>query len=62
MKCDICNQEVDNSEELQKHKELTHPMGMGDKSMDNLEKPDVLGDTSEESAANETPTPTHQHR
>ncbi|MGA7911271.1 MAG: hypothetical protein WB682_05140 [Candidatus Dormiibacterota bacterium] len=56
MKCDICDQEVENSEELQKHKELTHPMG--DKSKDHLEKPDVLGDTSEESAAIETRIPT----
>ncbi len=51
MKCDICNEDVENSEELQKHKERAHPTGVGDKSMDNLEKPDLLGDTSKESAA-----------
>jgi hypothetical protein len=51
MKCDICGQDVDNSEELQKHKEQEHPAGVGDKSVDNLEKPDLLGDTSKESAA-----------
>jgi hypothetical protein len=55
MKCDICNQQVDNSEELQKHMEQAHPTGAGD----NLERPDLLGDTPEESAAEETPLPTH---
>jgi hypothetical protein len=54
MKCDICNQHVDNSEELQKHMEQAHPAGAGD----NLESPDLLGDTPEESAAVETPLPT----
>jgi hypothetical protein len=55
MECDICGQGVENSEELQKHKERVHPTGVGDKSMDNLEQPDLLGDTSEESAASEIP-------
>jgi hypothetical protein len=55
MKCDICRQDVENSEELQKHMERAHPTGVGD----NLEKPDMLGDTSEESAAVDTPLPTH---
>jgi hypothetical protein len=59
MKCDICSQDVENSEELQKHKERAHPTGVGDKSTDNLEKPDLLGDTSEESAAIEPPMPMH---
>ncbi|HXN78851.1 MAG TPA: hypothetical protein VN965_08800 [Candidatus Dormibacteraeota bacterium] len=59
MKCDLCSQDVENSEELQKHMEREHASGMGDKSMDNLEKPDMLGDTSAESAAIETPLPTH---
>jgi hypothetical protein len=54
MKCDVCSQEVGNSEELQKHKELTHPAGA-----DNLEKPDLLGDTSDESGAIEVAQPTH---
>ena len=49
MKCDICGQDVENSEELQKHKEQEHPAG---------EKPDVLGDASEESAAIQ-PIPAH---
>jgi hypothetical protein len=54
MKCDVCSQEVGNSEELQKHKELTHAEGA-----DNLEKPDLLGDTPEESAAIEVAQPMH---
>jgi len=54
MKCDVCSQEVGNSEELQKHMDLTHPAGA-----DNLEKPDLLGDTPEESAAIEVAQPTH---
>lgn len=60
MKCDICSQHVENSEELEKHKERTHPSGVSAKSIDDLEKPDLLGeDTSEESPAIETPMPIH---
>ncbi|HVS49003.1 MAG TPA: hypothetical protein VHJ99_08885 [Candidatus Dormibacteraeota bacterium] len=59
MKCDICGQDVENSEELQKHKEQAHPKDEGDKSTGDLEKPDLLGDTPEESAEAETPKPTH---
>jgi hypothetical protein len=62
MKCDICSQDVENSEELQKHKELAHPAGVSDKSdksMDNLEQPDLSEDTPEESPAIETPVPIH---
>jgi hypothetical protein len=59
MECDICGQDIENSEELQKHKEQAHPKGVEDKSTDNLEKPDHLGETPEESAAREVPKPTH---
>jgi hypothetical protein len=59
MKCDICSQDVENSEELQKHKERAHPTGVSDKSIDNLEKPDLLEDTPEESPAIENPVPIH---
>lgn len=59
MQCDICGQDIENSEKLQQHKELAHPTGVGDKSTDNLEKPDHLGETPEESAAREVPKPTH---
>lgn len=54
MDCDICGQNVKNAEELQKHMERAHPAGVGD-----LEKPDLLGDTPEESAAAETRQATH---
>ena len=62
MKCDICSQDVENSEELQKHKELVHPAGVSDKSdesIDNLEQPDLSEDTPEKSPAIEAPVPIH---
>jgi len=37
VKCDICDQEFANSEEVKNHKEQVHPMGEGD-----LEKPDLV--------------------
>ena len=54
MECDICGQGVENSEELLAHMERAHPTGEGD-----LEKPDHLGETMEESAEREVPKPTH---
>ena len=54
MNCDICGQGVENSEELHKHMEQAHPTGPGD-----LETPDLLGDTPEESAASEVRQATH---
>jgi hypothetical protein len=39
VKCDICDQEVANSEELKAHKEREHPMAEGDTE---LEKPDMM--------------------
>ena len=54
MECDICGEDVENSDDLQKHKERAHATGVGD----NLERPDVLGDTPEESAASEIPKAT----
>jgi hypothetical protein len=56
MKCDICGQGVENSEDLLKHMDRVHPTGVGD---DNLEKPDHLGETQEESAEREAPKPTY---
>lgn len=55
MECEICGTEVENSQELEKHKERMHPPSEGD----NLERPDLLGDTPEESAETETPKATH---
>jgi hypothetical protein len=37
MKCDLCDQEFANSEEVKRHKEQMHPMGEGDG-----EKPDLM--------------------
>lgn len=54
MKCDICGQSVSNPEELKKHMEQAHPKGV-----DDLETPDLLGDTPEESAVADVPKPTH---
>lgn len=59
MECDICGREVENSDELQTHKERMHTTDEGDRSMDNLERPDHLGETPEESAQREVPKPTH---
>jgi hypothetical protein len=59
MKCDICSLEMENSEELRKHKERVHPQGRGDRPMDELETPDLLGDTPEESATSDAPKATH---
>jgi hypothetical protein len=54
MECDICGQDVENSEDLLKHKERTHATGV----RDNLERPDPIGDIPEESAASEIPKAT----
>ena len=59
MDCDICGKEVENSDELRKHMEQSHPTGVGGNFADNLEKPDHLGETPEESAEREVPKPTH---
>jgi len=59
MKCGICGQGVENSDALEAHNQLVHPVGVGDKPGDALETPDLLGATPEQSAAAETPQPTH---
>jgi hypothetical protein len=59
MKCDICGQDVENSEDLKNHQERAHPTGVGDSSVDSTETPDLLGDTPEESAAIEMPKATY---
>jgi hypothetical protein len=38
MKCDLCNEEFANSEEVKQHKEQVHPMGDG-KEPDLMENP-----------------------
>ena len=59
MECDICGQSVENSDELEKHKEQAHATGVSDKSAENLEQPDLLGDNPEESSAREIPKANH---
>lgn len=54
MECDICGEGVENSEQLLAHMEQAHPTGAGD-----LEKPDHLGETMEESSQREGAKPTH---
>ncbi len=51
--------QVDNSKALQAHNQQMHPAGVGDKSINDLEAPDHMGDTPEESAAAEIPLVTH---
>lgn len=48
MKCDICDHEFLNSEEVKRHKEEVHPTGEGDG-----EKPDLM----EKSIDSEMPEP-----
>jgi hypothetical protein len=61
MECEICGQEVENSEDLQKHKERLHPVGDRDDSMlekpDLLDKPDLMGEQEPE-----TPEPAQKRR
>jgi hypothetical protein len=45
MKCDICDQEFANSEEVQAHKEREHPMGM--QQGEDVENPDLMDKDSE---------------
>ena len=40
MKCDVCNAEVANSEDLKAHMEREHPVG--DQNDEELEAPDML--------------------
>jgi len=50
MKCDVCNQEFANSEEVERHKEQMHPMGE-----EAGEKPDLM-----EREETEVPQPAEQ--
>ena len=49
MKCDICNEEFANSEEVKRHQEQVHPMGD-----ETGEKPDLM------ETPDETPEPAQQ--
>ena len=54
MKCDVCNEEFANSEEVKRHKEQMHPMGDG-KEPELMEKPPVIDGM--EPNESETPEP-----
>jgi hypothetical protein len=54
MKCDVCNEEFANSEEVKRHKEQMHPMGDG-KEPDLMEKPPATDGM--EPNESETPEP-----
>ncbi len=45
MKCDICGEEIVNSEEMKAHKEREHPLD--DSQEGELEKPDMLREQEE---------------
>ncbi len=52
VKCDICNREFANSEEVKRHKEEVHPMGE-----ESGEKPDLV----EKPTENEMPEPAERN-
>ncbi|MDQ2944101.1 MAG: hypothetical protein M3R21_10600 [Candidatus Dormibacteraeota bacterium] len=49
MKCDICGQDVENLEDLKKHKEEVHPAAETVKPEEYVERPDVVADAPDES-------------
>jgi hypothetical protein len=51
VKCNVCDQEVANSEELKRHQEQMHPIGEDDD-----EKPDLM----ENPLTNRTESPEHK--
>lgn len=63
MECEICGQEVDNSEDLKKHLERLHPAADRSdselKEPDMLEKPDLMGEPEPDL---ETPEPAQKRR
>jgi len=55
VKCDICDQEFANSEEVKRHKEQAHPMGEEDGKQPERQ-PDLM------ETPDETPEPAEQRR
>ena len=49
VKCDLCDQEFANSEEVKRQKEQVHPMGEEGETPDLMETPAMNGLTPEES-------------
>jgi hypothetical protein len=54
MKCDLCDQEFANSEEVKRHKEQVHPMGEEGEAPDLMQTPAMNGLKPEESDMPET--------
>jgi hypothetical protein len=42
MKCNVCDQEFANSEDLKRHQEQSHPMGDVEGKDPELEQPDLM--------------------
>lgn len=55
MKCDLCDQEFANSEELKNHKEQSHPMGDVEGKEPVLEQPDLLETSVADGAVTRNP-------
>ena len=59
VKCDLCDQEFANSEEVKRHKEQVHPMGEGDgETPDLMENPESSDGMKPE--VSEMPEPAEQ--
>jgi hypothetical protein len=48
VKCDICDQDFANSEEVKRHKEQAHPMGEEGEKPDLMETPDEMPEPAEQ--------------
>jgi hypothetical protein len=60
MKCDVCDQEFANSEEVKRHKEQVHPMGeAGGEAPDLIENPG-MSDGMKAGKESEVPEPAEQ--
>jgi len=55
MKCDLCDQEFANSEELKNHKEQSHPMGDVAGKEPVLEQPDFIENSVADGAVTRNP-------
>ena len=56
MKCDVCDKEFNNSEELKRHQEEVHPMDQGETPEMNSENPEIEREMTESDPA-EMPVP-----
>jgi hypothetical protein len=61
MKCDLCQKEFNNSDELKQHKEQVHPMDEGGTPDRDHENPEVKRETPEGEEV-ELPTPAERTR